>query len=197
MKQLKKYEKLLRRLPTQEMILNNERRVSVLKGEDAYTFLKSKDMDDSAISALFDQLLYHEMLVKGMPSKDNRTVSISISRKFNRKDSYIWVEDQTSNVHMILSIVLVLVVLVLIMYQVWPSRIRSKMTYVFYPVFAFVIFLGVLAIVRLIVFSVTIFMYPPGIWLFPNLFADVGFIDSFIPVWSYHGVDTRPKKKRD
>jgi translocation protein SEC62 len=29
----------------------------------------------------------------------------------------------------------------------------------------------------------------PGVWLFPNLFADVGFIDSFIPVWGWHGVD--------
>lgn len=34
-------------------------------------------------------------------------------------------------------------------------------------------------------FVVTVFAVPPGLWLFPNLFEDVGVIDSFKPLWGW------------
>jgi len=45
-----------------------------------------------------------------------------------------------------------------------------------------------LAIVRLILFLVTIVAASPGIWLYPNLFEDVGFFDSFKPLWAWREV---------
>ena len=45
-----------------------------------------------------------------------------------------------------------------------------------------------MAIVRLIIFMITIFAVPPGLWLYPNLFEDVGFFDSFRPVWAWQEV---------
>lgn len=32
------------------------------------------------------------------------------------------------------------------------------------------------------------FTVPPGLWLYPNLFEDVGFFDSFRPVWGWQEV---------
>jgi len=49
-----------------------------------------------------------------------------------------------------------------------------------------------MAIVRLILFCVTVFAVPPGLWLFPNLFEDVGFFDSFKPLWGWQ--ETKKKK---
>lgn len=34
----------------------------------------------------------------------------------------------------------------------------------------------------------TVFTVPPGLWLYPNLFEDVGFFDSFRPVWGWQEV---------
>ena len=48
-----------------------------------------------------------------------------------------------------------------------------------------------MAIFRLILFCITIFAVPPGLWLFPNLFEDVGFVDSFKPLWGWQEVSCR------
>ncbi|KAF9326081.1 Translocation protein S62 [Podila minutissima] len=38
-------------------------------------------------------------------------------------------------------------------------------------------------------------LWPPGIWIFPNLFEDVGFVDSFIPLWGWHEPEAPVEKK--
>lgn len=53
--------------------------------------------------------------------------------------------------------------------------------------------LMVIAVIRLIFWLITIIVLPPGIWIFPNLFADVGVIESFIPLWAW---DVPPEKKK-
>ncbi|KAG9105922.1 Translocation protein S62 [Ceratobasidium sp. 392] len=50
----------------------------------------------------------------------------------------------------------------------------------------------VIAILRLIFYVITVVTASPGIWIFPQLFADVGFVDSFIPLWEWD----LPKKKK-
>jgi len=50
-----------------------------------------------------------------------------------------------------------------------------------------------MAIFRLILFVITMFVAPPGLWLYPNLFEDVGFFDSFKPVWGWQ--ETAEDKK--
>ncbi|KAH0542446.1 hypothetical protein GP486_008641 [Trichoglossum hirsutum] len=52
-----------------------------------------------------------------------------------------------------------------------------------------------MSIFRLILFCITMFAVPPGIWLYPNLFEDVGFFDSFRPVWGWQE-DKKSKKKK-
>ena len=51
-----------------------------------------------------------------------------------------------------------------------------------------------MAIFRLILFVITMFAVPPGLWLYPNLFEDVGFFDSFKPLWGWQ--ETAEDKKR-
>lgn len=128
---------------------------------------------------------------------DKKSVILNLSKQFNRTDSFIWVEDTTSIVQTVLSICLLFCILALVLFQVWPSQIKSKASLILYPVLAFFIFIAILGVIRLIVFCITYLSHQPGIWLFPNLFADVGFIDSFIPVWSWHGEDVRHTKKED
>jgi translocation protein SEC62 len=45
-------------------------------------------------------------------------------------------------------------------------------------------FMG-LAVVRFIIYIFTVLFMGKGGWLYPNLFADVGVIESFTPLWVY------------
>jgi len=53
------------------------------------------------------------------------------------------------------------------------------------------VFMGI-AVVRLVLYVITMIVVPPGIWIFPNLFEDVGIIESFIPFWEWD----KPKVKK-
>lgn len=201
------FESHLRQLPTEEHILNNERRVNYFTGQSAYTHMQALNIPPPDLQHHFDNLIANEIIVratftktgsnKSASSKSASNLRIALSKTFNKADAYIWVTDTPQYTALLLSGLLIVVVLLLVMYQVWPSQIRSKTTYVFYPIFAFFIFLGVLAVVRIVVFLGSYVMCQPGIWLFPNLFADVGFVDSFVPVWEYHGKECKRKKRED
>jgi len=79
-----------------------------------------------------------------------------------------------------------------VMFPLWPAFMRLGVWYLSMLVLAFLAALFALAIVRLIIYILTVFTLPPGLWIFPQLFADVGFFESFVPLyeWDY------PKKKK-
>ncbi|PRT53174.1 Translocation protein SEC62 [Wickerhamiella sorbophila] len=85
-------------------------------------------------------------------------------------------------------------VVALIFFPLWPFKARKLAWMLSLWALVFVALMIVLAIVRLILFGLTLVLAPPGIWLFPNLFADVGFLDSFRPLYSWRGQRTLPQK---
>ena len=106
---------------------------------------------------------------------------------------------------------MVAIMLAGVMFPLWPMTLRLG---VWYLSILFLSLLGVffgIAIVRLIFYIITVIATPPGIWIFPQLFADVGFVsiasvhacgpegltrffqvDSFIPLYEWDF----PKKKK-
>jgi len=53
----------------------------------------------------------------------------------------------------------------------------------------------VMVIFRLILFAITYFAVSPGLWLYPRLFEDIGFFESFVPLWGWHETEKKKKKK--
>lgn len=81
-----------------------------------------------------------------------------------------------------------LVVVAVVLFPLWPLVLRQGVWYLSMGMLGLIgLFFG-MAIVRLILFILTMFATPPGLWLYPNLFEDVGFFDSFRPVWAWHEV---------
>lgn len=84
---------------------------------------------------------------------------------------------------------LLVVVLGFMLFPLWPHVIRSKASWVLnivmYLAIGMIGFLIALSIVRMIVYLITYFTVKPGIWIFPNLWEDVGIIESFIPLWDW------------
>lgn len=87
----------------------------------------------------------------------------------------------------------------IVLFPLWPLFMRKGVWYLSMAFLGLIAAFFGIAIVRLILFCISFVLLKPGIWIFPNLFEDVGVIESFIPLWAWSGVDTlkmhKPKKR--
>jgi translocation protein SEC62 len=73
-------------------------------------------------------------------------------------------------------IAMVAVMLAGVMFPLWPPTLRLGVWYLSIGVLVLIgAFFGI-AILRLIFYIITVVVASPGIWVFPQLFADVGFV---------------------
>lgn len=79
-------------------------------------------------------------------------------------------------------------ILAAVMFPLWPVTLRIGVWYLSMGLLGLIGLFFAMAIFRLILFCATVFTVPPGLWLYPNLFEDVGFFDSFRPVWGWQEV---------
>lgn len=133
-------------------------------------------------------------------ASNSRVMQPDMSRIWSDDALYVWAYEGSQIMTILGAIAFLGVSFFLASYQMWPSSLRHLTWYIMMLGFVFIGLLLVISIVRLIVFIVTYFTTPPGIWIFPNLFEDVSFIDSFIPGWDWHGTPATKKlssKKQD
>ena len=81
-----------------------------------------------------------------------------------------------------------ILILAAVMFPLWPMTLRIGVWYLSMGLLGLIGLFFTMAIFRLILFCATVFTVPPGLWLYPNLFEDVGFFDSFRPVWGWQEV---------
>lgn len=72
--------------------------------------------------------------------------------------------------------IMVFVLLAGVMFPLWPPMFRQGVSYLSMGVLGLIGLFFIIAILRLIFWLITIVVVPPGIWIFPQLFADVGFV---------------------
>jgi translocation protein SEC62 len=141
-----------------------------------------------------------------------KMLQVNQMQAFNTEDYYVWLLEGSQFKSVLGGIGLVAVILAGVMFPLWPNSLRVGVWYLSMAMLGVIgLFFG-LAIFRLIFYVITIVVAKPGIWIFPNLFADVGFvrpavldqalavltklllqIDSFIPGWDW---DLPPPKKK-
>lgn len=73
---------------------------------------------------------------------------------------------------------MVAVILAGVMFPLWPPTMRLGVYYLSLVFFGLIGLFFAIAIFRLIFYIITIIAAPPGIWIFPKLFADVGFVSA-------------------
>ncbi|ADM11828.1 preprotein translocase subunit Sec62 [Encephalitozoon intestinalis ATCC 50506] len=187
--ELKKYEAILRQVGTEEKTLRYRRRVGTFKGSSGLALLAKKGLEPLKAKSVMQELLNESVLFKVSINKKNaRECDVVLDQKFQEDQYYVFANEKTSNISLILCVVFVLMTFTIVLFRMWPRNLQQRLfSYMVYPLGGFITFIIVLAIIRLILFSITYFLYSPGIWLFPNLFEDVGFFESFVPLWEYHG----------
>lgn len=88
------------------------------------------------------------------------------------------------------------VILAVVFFPLWPYHLRLGVWYLSMGLLGLLGLFFAMAIFRLILFLVTMFVTPPGFWLYPNLFEDVGFFDSFKPLWAWHEDEAAVKQRK-
>ncbi|CAJ0647307.1 10923_t:CDS:2 [Entrophospora sp. SA101] len=185
---------------TRQGILNGKR-VDYFKGKaaikqllkEAYSKQKNipKINNKNEANGLLEELLSYTFYLRAERSGNEGSTSSSRIKNLAITSMQTWKEDQYyvwfyqgSQLKMILGgLSLVSIVFVAVLFPLWPSSIRNGVWYFSVAILSLFGVLMLVSLFRLVLFITTLVVAPPGIWLFPNLFADVGFVESFIPVF--------------
>lgn len=117
-------------------------------------------------------------------------LQISTNQEFD-DDMYIcWFYDAISPVAYLYAGIAIVTIFALVLFPLWPSPMRVAAWYVSMTSVGLVCSFFGIAFIRLMLFIASYWVLSPGLWLFPNLFEDVGIIESFIPLWAWHGENT-------
>ncbi|KAL5115119.1 Translocation protein S62 [Pleosporales sp. CAS-2024a] len=123
-------------------------------------------------------------------------VKIEQHQEANDDNYYIWLYEGSQWKMKLYAVGALVTVIAVILFPLWPLVLRKGVWYISMGMLGLIGLFFVMAIVRLILFIITMFTVAPGLWLYPNLFEDVGFFDSFRPVWAWHetAADIKAKK---
>jgi len=112
-------------------------------------------------------------------------------------DAYVWLYDPTPWYYYIAGTAIVLGIIAVCLFPLWPMEMRQGVYYLSVAAAGFLVFIIVLAVIKYIIF-VLLFIFTAGklrFWIFPNLTEDVGFFESFWPIYVY--THDKPKKAKD
>lgn len=124
------------------------------------------------------------------------TVKIEQQQEAQDDFHYVWLYEGAQWKNKLYAAGALLLILAVVFFPVWPYHLRLGVWYLSMAMLGVLGLFFAMSIFRLILFLVTMFAAPPGLWLFPNLFEDVGFFDSFKPGWAWHEDEKAVKKRK-
>ena len=103
------------------------------------------------------------------------------------KDAYVWIYDPTPWYYWVGGGAIVLITIAVCLFPLWPPWMRLGVHYLSIAAAGFLVFIIALGVVKYIIFAL-LFALSAGklrFWIFPNLTEDVGFFESFWPIYDY------------
>lgn len=126
--------------------------------------------------------------------KGQWTVRIEQQQEAKEDMYYIWLWEGSQVKRQIYAGLALLAIFAIVLYPLWPLVLRQGVYYLSWGLLGLLGLFFLMAIFRVILFCITYFAASPGLWLFPNLWEDVSFMDSFKPVWAWHEVSLDSSK---
>jgi translocation protein SEC62 len=129
-----------------------------------------------------------------LKAKKKYTLEVHEEQMFiDGNDLYVWAYSPTKPWYYITGIIIVIGGLALSLFPVWPSQSRDIVWYLSMGGLGLLGLFFFVVILRYIIFS-SVWLFTHGthhFWFLPNLTEDVGFVDSFKPVYTfeYRGED--------
>ncbi|PLN81002.1 translocation protein Sec62-domain-containing protein [Aspergillus taichungensis] len=122
------------------------------------------------------------------------TVKIEQHQETDPMMHYVWLYEGPQWKQKAMAAAVVAGIFAVVLFPLWPIMLRQGVWYLSVGMMGLLGLFFAMSIFRLILFCLTVFTVPPGLWLFPNLFEDVGFFDSFKPLWGWQ--ETKKKKSK-
>ncbi|KAI5188764.1 translocation protein SEC62 [Nematocida minor] len=177
-------EKYLRGITTSESILNGMKRISLFKGIDAVKYLmNARNLSTSDAKTVISTLLDNHYIVRVRPSGDQHTLDISYD--FNINHEYIWIKEGSKTFLFLMSILGLMFALTIAMFPIWPRSLKVVTGYLFYVLIGIVISLLSITVVRFVLYISIWLATRRSFWLFPNLYAECGILESFVPLYGW------------
>ncbi|KAF4587458.1 Translocation protein SEC62 [Ophiocordyceps camponoti-floridani] len=128
--------------------------------------------------------------------KGQWNVRVEQQQEANEEMYYVWLWEGSQIKRQIYAALALVVIFIVVLYPLWPLKLRQGVYYLSWGLLGLLGLFFLMAIFRVILFCVTYFAVPPGLWLYPNLWEDVSFMDSFRPVWAWHETAEEKKLKK-
>lgn len=112
----------------------------------------------------------------GSSSSSPKALQIIPEQMFGSKEYYAWFYEGSQWTTYAGGILMVAIMLAGVMFPLWPPSMRLGVYYLSMGMLGLIGLFFAIAIVRLIFYVITMVVASPGIWIFPQLFADVGFV---------------------
>ncbi|KZP18141.1 translocation protein [Athelia psychrophila] len=132
----------------------------------------------------------------GSSAASPKTLTINQMQMFAPEEHYAWFYEGSQWTTYAGGLLMVALMLAGVMFPLWPPPMRLGVWYLSIGCLGLVGLFFAIAIVRLVFYILTLVVASPGIWMFPKLFADVGFVESFIPLWEWDLPKKKTKKTR-
>lgn len=135
--------------------------------------------------------------VKGWkPNREKPTLKPHMSVDFLPDSYFAWVYEKPNPYMMLYAILMIVGVFAVVLFPLWPRFMRIGVWYLSMASLGLLGLFFAMAIVRLIIFCVTYLALPQAFWLYPNLFEDCGFFESFVPLYAWSEPAGKKKSKK-
>lgn len=111
-----------------------------------------------------------------IPAGQPKPLLMSPTQSFSRDAYYTWFTEASPLSTILGGVAMVFVMLAGVMFPLWPPTLRLGVYYLSIGVLGLIGLFIAIAVVRLILWMVTSVVLRRGIWWFPKLFDDVGFV---------------------
>lgn len=128
--------------------------------------------------------------------KGQWTVKIEQQQEAKEDMYYVWFWEGSQIKRKVYAALALVAIFAVVLYPLWPLVLRQGVYYLSWGLLCLLGLFFLMAIFRVILFCITYFAVPPGLWLYPNLWEDVSFMDSFRPVWAWHEVSFGARRER-
>ena len=105
-----------------------------------------------------------------------KSLQINPMQLFKPDEYYAWFYEGSQWTNYVGGIAMVAIILAGVMFPLWPPILRLGVWYLSMVFLGLIGLLLVVSVIRLIFYIITVLVASPGIWIFPRLFADVGFV---------------------
>ena len=113
------------------------------------------------------------------PSGLPKPLLLSPAQSIDPLAYYAWFYDGSPLMTYLGAAGMVLVIFAGVMFPLWPYHLRLGAWYLSMGALGLLVALMVLAVVRLVIYVGTLVSLKKAIWIFPNLFEDVGVVSAF------------------